>query len=328
MGWHTRRPLGGHRNTHGLVKGGTKIRCVSGHIPHHATIPETNDILTGWSGHLGMGKLIIGMDANEVFTQPFTTTANSSTGRGERVLQWASEHSITFPLQDVNTPTHFPYNTRLTPRRPDHVACRSTSHKQGGVVACRHRAATDHDGVKLTLQLNIEKNRDSSEVVTWGPRRLKLEGVVERTLCQPAPRAQDPRLSIANAVKAITKPGRTTLKYSESPELKQLRRAARNIPPGEEAKQAWKQVKKTKEQERKRWLQQKADEAAQLSWGRSAAFNTTSSANKDGNCPALTPRTGKNSCANISGGSSRWQQQLAAGPKTRAAPTVGTYHSV
>ena len=134
-------------------------------------------------------------------------------------------------------------------------------------VACRHRVATDHDGVKLTLQLQVGKNKDNTETATWGPRRLKADGVVEQQLNQPAPRAQDPQLSIAKAAKAITRPGRTTVKYTESPALKQLRRTAHGIPPGDEAKQAWKQIKKTKEQERRRWLQQKASEAAQLSWG-------------------------------------------------------------
>ena len=221
-----------------LLKGGCKIRCLSGHIPHHATVPETSDILTGRGGHLSTGRLIIGMDANEVFSQPFTTAVNSSTGRGEHILRWACEHNITFPLQDINTPTHFPYNTRLAPRRLDYVACRNMSHEQGKVVACKHRAATDHDGVQLTLQLHAAKHRNSSENITGGPRRLKAEGVVEHTLCQPIPRAQDPHLSIANAAKVITRPGRFTIKYSESPALKQLCRAARDIPPGEEAKQA------------------------------------------------------------------------------------------
>ena len=270
-----KKTLGGHRNTHGhtggitttlLLKGGTKIRCLSGHIPHHATIPETNVILAGWGAHLGSDRLVVGMDANEVFTQPFTSATNSATGRGECVLQWASEHNITFPLQDITTPTHHPYNTRLAPRRLDYVACRSTSHKQGGVVACRHRAATDHDGVKLTLQLDLAKDRNNPDTSSWGPRRLKTEGAVEHALSRPPPRAQDPHLSIANMAKAITTPGRTTLKYRESPELKQLRHKAHQLQGGE-ARQAWKQVKKQKEQEHKQWLRQKAEEASCLSWG-------------------------------------------------------------
>ena len=108
-----------------------RLRCLSGHIPHHATFTETCDILAHWGSKIGSEKLLIGMDANEVFSQPFTIATNSQTGRGERILQWLTEHNITLPRQDCHVPTHFPDNTALNPRRLDYVATREIAHSQG-----------------------------------------------------------------------------------------------------------------------------------------------------------------------------------------------------
>ena len=212
------------------------------------------------------------MDANEVFAQPhapLSTSARSFTGRGECILQWLSDHNITLPFQDVCSPTHFPYNTTFRPRRLDYIASRHNTTQQGGVTECRHRASTDHDGVQLTIRLP-SKGEVRREPMTWGPRKLKNPVTVEQHLLQPAPVAQDPHHSIALTAKAITRPGRTTNKYSESTELKHLRRCAQQASPGD-ARQAWKQVQKVKAAEKKQWLRQKAEEASQLSW---AAFRS------------------------------------------------------
>ena len=115
-----KKQLGGHRNSHAFLaglsttlclKGGTKLQCLTGHIPHHATIPETQHILAQWGEHVGPTKLIIGMDANEVFTQPFSplsTSTRSFTGRGECILQWLGDNNITLPLQDISFPHTLP----------------------------------------------------------------------------------------------------------------------------------------------------------------------------------------------------------------------------
>ena len=172
------KQLGKHRNSQSFaaglsttlcLKGGTRLQCLAGHIPHHATIPETQHILTQWGNHVGPTKLVVGMDANEVFAQPhdpFSTSARSFTGRGECILQWLNDYNITLPLQDISSPTHFPYNTTLRPRRLDYIASRHNTTQQGGVVACRHRASTDHDGVQLRIRLQ-SKTR---------PRRNPLHG--------------------------------------------------------------------------------------------------------------------------------------------------------
>ena len=218
---------------------------------------------------MGPAKLIIGMDANEVFTQPhspLSTSTCSSTGRGECILQWLGNNNITLPLQDISSPTHFPYNTTLRPRRLDYIASRHNTTHSGGVASCRHRASTDHDGVKLTIKLQAggeTKGRPQHGDLASSELRRSWE----QHLLQPIPKAQDPHHSIQQAAKAITRPGRTTTKYLESTALKQLRRQAQQATPGEPAKTAWKQVKKAKEAERKQWLRQKAQEASQLSWG-------------------------------------------------------------
>ena len=76
-----KKSLGGHRHTIGhpggisttiCNKGGSKLGCLSGHIPHHATISETGCTLAEWGTQLGNNKLIMGMDANEQFAQPVT----------------------------------------------------------------------------------------------------------------------------------------------------------------------------------------------------------------------------------------------------------------
>ena len=173
------KQLGKHRNSQSFaaglsttlcLKGGTRLQCLAGHIPHHATIPETQHILTQWGNHVGPTKLVVGMDANEVFAQPhapFSTSARSFTGRGECILQWLNDYNITLPLQDISSPTHFPYNTTLRPRRLDYIASRHNTTQQGGVVACRHRASTDHDGVQLRIRLQ-SKNEAKKEPTTWG----------------------------------------------------------------------------------------------------------------------------------------------------------------
>ena len=123
-----------------------------------------------------------------------------------------------------------------------------------------------------------------------------------------SPVAQDPHHSIAMAAKAITTPGGTTSKYSESTHLKQLRRHAQQASPGE-ARQAWKQVNKTKAAEKKQWLRQKAEEASQLSWGAFRSVQQHKQRKQGWQLPLLDPGDcGRRNYASTSGGSSTESQ--------------------
>ncbi|OLP77028.1 hypothetical protein AK812_SmicGene42966, partial [Symbiodinium microadriaticum] len=82
-------------------------------------------------------KLIVGMDANEVFYYSENTPGfpKGNTARGEVILQWlAAEHSLLFPSRELHKPTHYPYS-RQTPRRLDYLVVRKYHMHEGQVAA-------------------------------------------------------------------------------------------------------------------------------------------------------------------------------------------------
>ena len=92
-----------HKQTRSIVN------ALSGHIPHHATIPQTQAILMEWGETLGTSHLLLGMDANETFAPPIAATAGcyAQTGRGDVILEWTAEHNITIPPTTA-PPTELP----------------------------------------------------------------------------------------------------------------------------------------------------------------------------------------------------------------------------
>ena len=210
------------------LKGGTKLHCLAGHIPHHATIPEPQHILTQW-GIMWATKLVIRMDANEVFAQPFSTSARSFTGRGECILQWLGDNNLTLPLQDIGSPTHFPYNTALRPRRLDYIASRHNTTQHGGVADCRHRASPTTTG--SNSQLNSRQRGDEERGHDLGaPQTQEPGGCGNSTCYNHLPWRKTHTIASHWPPKTITRPGRTTNKYSESAHLKQLRRSPGGTP--------------------------------------------------------------------------------------------------
>ena len=93
------------------------LGVLSGHIPHHATVDETQQILEDWrhSKAVNQRKLVVGMDANEVFHHSDNTPGfpKGNTARGDVILQWTAEHSLLFPPQELHKPTHYPYSGKL-----------------------------------------------------------------------------------------------------------------------------------------------------------------------------------------------------------------------
>ena len=98
-----------------LKQTSTSFRALAGHIPHHATIPATEDMLMSWGEQLtGCSRVVAaGMDANETFTTPSADSAGgiARTGRADSVLHWATQHTLTLPPQELHTPAHFPYTS-------------------------------------------------------------------------------------------------------------------------------------------------------------------------------------------------------------------------
>ena len=72
--------------------------------------------------------------------------------------------------------------------------------------------------------------------------------------------------AIADMATRITIPGKATLPFRESEELRQLRRDARSLPPGPLRRQAWKSVFKMSRRERNSWQQHLREQAVKLNW--------------------------------------------------------------
>ena len=81
-----------HTNTRLLTAGmsttlaykprGKKMRCLVGHVPHHATIAQTEKILGTWETTVRKARVLIGFDANETFTDPDDQGWRAHSGRG------------------------------------------------------------------------------------------------------------------------------------------------------------------------------------------------------------------------------------------------------
>ena len=76
--------LGAVATTIKLRQTSASFRTLAGHIPHHATIAAAEDMLTSWGEQLRGSRVVAGMDANETFATPSTTTTGGAahTGRG------------------------------------------------------------------------------------------------------------------------------------------------------------------------------------------------------------------------------------------------------
>ncbi|CAE7292357.1 pol [Symbiodinium microadriaticum] len=246
-----------------LSDGKTTMGVLSGHIPHHATVEETQQILGDWEDSKAMlqHKLIVGMDANEVFHQSENTPGfpKGNTARGEVILQWMAEHSLLFPPQELHKPTYFPYSGQ-TPRRLDYLVVRKYQMHEGQVGEHRERAFSDHEPVLGSLPSTRPPVRT---VQHWGPRHLK-QGFRD---CLDAPQPHgDPHHQLAAITIQMTKPGRDMEKYKESPTLRRARREAQTTPPGPDRKAAWKRVQALANAEKKAWHTKLHEAASKRDW--------------------------------------------------------------
>ena len=60
----------GLATTFSAPEGKRGLRVMAGHIPHHATTAQTEQYLLAWGGTLAKARVLAGIDANEVFTDP------------------------------------------------------------------------------------------------------------------------------------------------------------------------------------------------------------------------------------------------------------------
>ena len=243
----------------------TMVGVLSAHLPHHATIPQTERILTGWGACTALAEMrvILGGDLNETFRE-LEMGAAASTGRGETLLRWMEEHELRLPDQAMDEPSYHPYNTAMRARRLDYIATRRLPAGEGHVMeGTRDIIQSDHDAVML--ETNFAVRNKPKLTATWGARVLKDLDQVEEALREQ--RRGDPHHIIAEVAKAITVPApQGGEPWQESDKLKHLRHRAKHA--GEaERRGLWKQVWNTHKRERKAWLRRKVQAAANMNWG-------------------------------------------------------------
>ena len=100
----------------------------------------------------------------------------------------------------------------------------------------------------------------------WGIRQPRTQDDIERILGNHVPTSMDPIQELRDVAVHVTKPGRRTEAYRESPDVRKLRREALRLAPGDDRKQLWKAMQKQRRSERKRWLHNKLDLAGSGFW--------------------------------------------------------------
>ena len=154
-----------------LTTGNFTFIGMSVHVPHHATTDQTNELLSDCYDGIHTGdKVIVGMDANEEFKQRQVGTV-ARTARGEAILLATSGVGGKFPPQDMDKPTHFPYNTALRPRRLDYLITSKIFLEEVKVGEARDVVGSDHEPVMATVpggKTTIQRQR-----CTWGAKQLK-----------------------------------------------------------------------------------------------------------------------------------------------------------
>ncbi|CAE7027707.1 unnamed protein product [Symbiodinium sp. CCMP2592] len=186
---------------------GQRLGLLSGHIPHHATIQQVDNMVHGWS---------------------------EAHWQGNALLQWAVEQDLYFPEPALQDPSHFPYNPGHKPRSIDYLLLRGSGASGGRVAQARDMAISDHEPVLAELLLPRQGRRPPPRQVTCGVKQLLHPEDVERELLQP-PRQKDPYRVIVDKAQQIQNPTyRARQGYKESAELKAARRRAHNSRPGQD----------------------------------------------------------------------------------------------
>ena len=104
-----------------------------------------------------------------------------------------AEHYLNAPDQQLDMPTHFPYNTRMQPRRLDYLCLKHLTGADGQVLRQRDLACSDHELVCVQLQAPSTRKTGKPATCSWGLRRMRKSDVVELILEQSVPRQQGDR---------------------------------------------------------------------------------------------------------------------------------------
>ena len=236
-------------------KGKQGTRYLAGHIPHHATVAQTEEIMQSWASTMRKAKVVVGMDANEEFTD------HDATGL-QAILTAALPQGVTAPPQQLDVASYHPYNTQQRSRRLDYVLVRGLHSEKGGVVeGSRHMARSDHDLVWIQLATVPIPNKAKP---TWGARRFKPHTDINAMVGAPL-QQEDTHAAISRMAQKVTVQGKYTSKFVESAALKMARQQAHRAPP-QDARAAWKQVNRMRKQELRAWRNNLVVRASQIDW--------------------------------------------------------------
>ncbi|CAE7238934.1 unnamed protein product [Symbiodinium sp. CCMP2592] len=213
-----------------------KVGLLSGHIPHHATVQQVDNMIHEWgeTATFKHQRLILGMDANETLAMASGRLV-AATGQGNTVLQWMVEENLYLPDQVLSSPSHFPYNTEHKPRRIDYILLRGAHAQPGKVLQARDMALSDHEPIAMSVYMPDKRHKQSDQAPTWGAKQLLHPEDVAKAL------DQDPKQGDPYHIRD---------KASGGPE----RRAA------------WKAVHKQRRTEKRDYESKLAAEASQLDW--------------------------------------------------------------
>ena len=238
------------------------IRYLSGHIPHHATVAQTEEIMQSWESTMRKAKVVVGMDANEEFTDNDATGLRSRTARGEAILAATLPMGAAAPPQQLDVASYHPYNTQQRSRRLDYILVRGLHSEKGGVLeGSRHIARSDHDLVWIQLATVPIPNKAKP---TWGARRFKPHTDINAIVGAPL-KQEDTHAAISRMAQQVTVQGKYTSKFVESSALKLARQQAHRAPP-QDARAAWKQVNRMRKQELRAWHNNLVVRASQIDW--------------------------------------------------------------
>ncbi|CAE7737428.1 pol [Symbiodinium sp. CCMP2592] len=221
------------------------IFAMSGHMPHHATLQQAEEITTEWQQQLHESeKAVLGWDANETFHPGLQPQSHrSESGRGEQLLVWLVTANLQLPPQKLTEYTFFPYDTEMRSRRLDYVCLKHTVATHGTVLHLRDLARSDHEPVHVTAEIRSgTKEKQPRQPKPWGTRQLRHYKEIDNIIANYSERSADPLLDFAEMAVAITKPGKPSEAYRESKGIRQCRREILTMPPENPRKQAWKQL--------------------------------------------------------------------------------------
>ena len=247
-----------------LHTGGTSFTGISLHVPHHATVDQTNELLSDSLERIQSGaKMIVGMDANEEF-QERTVGTVAQTARGEAILFAVADVEGKFPPQSMAEPSHFPYYKALRSRRLDYLVTKGIFLDGIHVGEWRDIVGSDHE--PIVGKARMAATRRQRGKCTWGAKQLKTSSAAVQRMQEELEKAQDHHKATSAAAAAISE-NKKGEKFVESKALKETRRKARGSPPGEVRRQLWKQVCSDRKREHREWVRDLAKRAGGQEWG-------------------------------------------------------------